>query len=352
MPRNMCSSPPHNKIDICHITADPAIKSQGSVISDHGSIIPYLWVRTFRVVNAMFEKILFPTDFSEYAKRTLDCIAGLPGIGEIHLLHVIEGTTKIARGDWVLDDVREEAERQINEEKMSLQHPRARIISRIEAITSGSIAEAILRIAREEQISTIVMGARGKGLIKGIFLGSVSSKVIKHAQTHVLIMRYKVIEELTGTKFEKFCPRILSKVLCPTDFSVHSDNALRVLLRAGPDHIILLHAVSSAETENELAFAVNNARVMLEKKCAALKDRGFSVHSIVSEGNPAAVINDTAEAEDVSLICMSSYGKGWVGEHVLGTTSFEVARTTKRPVIILRTTGNIPVPDESPDKIS
>jgi nucleotide-binding universal stress UspA family protein len=64
------------------------------------------------------------------------------------------------------------------------------------------------------------------------------------------------------------------------------------------------------------------------------------------------VINEVAEAEDVSLICMSSYGKGWVGEQVLGTTSFEVARTTKRPVIILHTAGNIPGPDESPDRIS
>ncbi len=294
----------------------------------------------------MFERILFPTDFSEYAKRTLDCIAGLPGTVEIHLLHVVEGTTKIARGAWVLDDVREEAGRQIDEEKKSLQHPRARIVSRIETITSGSIADAILRIAREENISTIVLGARGKGLIKGIFLGSVSSKVIKHATTHVLIMRYRVIEELTGKKFEKFCPRILSKVLCPTDFSVHSDNALRILAGTGPDHIILLHAVSSAETEDEIVFAIENARVMLEKKCAMLKARGFSAYSIVSEGNPTAVINEVAETEDVSLICMSSYGKGWVGEHVLGTTSFEVARTTKRPVIILHTTGNIPGQDE------
>lgn len=300
----------------------------------------------------MFERILFPTDFSEYAKRTLDCIAGLPGSVEIHLLHIIEGTTIIARGAWVLDDVREEAKRQIDEEKISLQHPRARIISRIETIYSGSIADAIIRIAREEHISTIVMGARGKGFIKGFFLGSVSSKVIKHATTHVLIMRHRVIEEMNGTKFEKFCPRILSKVLCPIDFSPHSDDALRILAGAGPDHIILLHAVSSADSKDELSFALKNAQVMLEKKCALLKARGFSVHSIVSEGNPASVINDVAESEDVSLISMSSYGKGWVGEHVLGTTSFEVARTTTRPVILIRTTGNIPGPDESADPVS
>lgn len=38
----------------------------------------------------MFEKVLFATDFSDYAKKTLDCIAGFPGIAEVILLHVLE----------------------------------------------------------------------------------------------------------------------------------------------------------------------------------------------------------------------------------------------------------------------
>ena len=38
----------------------------------------------------MFEKILFATDFSEYAKKTLDCIAGFPGARDIILFHVVE----------------------------------------------------------------------------------------------------------------------------------------------------------------------------------------------------------------------------------------------------------------------
>ena len=38
----------------------------------------------------MFKKILFPTDFSEYARKTLDCIAGFPGAREVIIFHVIE----------------------------------------------------------------------------------------------------------------------------------------------------------------------------------------------------------------------------------------------------------------------
>jgi hypothetical protein len=38
----------------------------------------------------MFEKILFPTDFSEDANNELSCITSIPGIREIILFHVIK----------------------------------------------------------------------------------------------------------------------------------------------------------------------------------------------------------------------------------------------------------------------
>jgi len=44
----------------------------------------------YQIEYPMFEKILFPTDFSAYAKKTLDCIAGFPGARDIILFHVVE----------------------------------------------------------------------------------------------------------------------------------------------------------------------------------------------------------------------------------------------------------------------
>ncbi len=41
----------------------------------------------------MFEKVLFPIDFSEYAHKTLECIREIPGIKEVVLLHVIDYLT-------------------------------------------------------------------------------------------------------------------------------------------------------------------------------------------------------------------------------------------------------------------
>jgi nucleotide-binding universal stress UspA family protein len=57
------------------------------------------------------------------------------------------------------------------------------------AIVEGPAAEAILRIAQAEGCDLIVMGSRGLGMMQGLLLGSVSYRVLHHAQIPVLIVR-------------------------------------------------------------------------------------------------------------------------------------------------------------------
>ena len=40
----------------------------------------------------MYNKILVPTDFSSYAHRVQDCLAAVPGIEEIVLIHVLDAS--------------------------------------------------------------------------------------------------------------------------------------------------------------------------------------------------------------------------------------------------------------------
>ena len=46
----------------------------------------------------MFEKVLFPTDFSEYAKKTLNCIGEIAGTKEAVLLHLVNAMHPSKRG--------------------------------------------------------------------------------------------------------------------------------------------------------------------------------------------------------------------------------------------------------------
>lgn len=53
----------------------------------------------------------------------------------------------------------------------------------------GEPAEAILEAARTHKADLVVMGSHGRGAVKGILLGSVSSKVIAQTDLPVTIVR-------------------------------------------------------------------------------------------------------------------------------------------------------------------
>jgi nucleotide-binding universal stress UspA family protein len=53
----------------------------------------------------------------------------------------------------------------------------------------GDPAEQIIEVARLRKADLIVVGSRGLGMIAGALLGSVSSKVVHHADRPVLVAR-------------------------------------------------------------------------------------------------------------------------------------------------------------------
>ena len=53
----------------------------------------------------------------------------------------------------------------------------------------GEPAEAILHTARKHKVDLVVLGSHGRGAVKGLVLGSVSSKVIAQADIPVTIVR-------------------------------------------------------------------------------------------------------------------------------------------------------------------
>ena len=203
--------------------------------------------------------------------------------------------------------------------------------------TSSDTAGTIIETAEERGVSLIVVGARGKNLVEGILLGSVSMAVLRRSRTNVLIMRHKIIEEMKAKTYEMFCPRILFRVLCPVDFSRFSDSAIALLSRTkGVGGIILLHIVSKGETEAEIGDAVKKANGQMEVIRNTLAAQGIEVRTIIRTGNPTFEITRIADEEDVSVIWMSSHGIGWFRELLLGSIAYTVAMNAKRPVIIIR----------------
>ena len=56
-------------------------------------------------------------------------------------------------------------------------------------IWDGPPGEAIVDVARSEQVDMVVVGSHGRGLVGRFFVGSVSEYVVRHAPCPVLVVR-------------------------------------------------------------------------------------------------------------------------------------------------------------------
>ena len=196
----------------------------------------------------MFKRVLVATDFSAHADYTLKCIGQIPGMEEILLVHVINGTP--AETGTVFQNhqpsPREQALASLEEKRQYLeQMTGVQVRQKILEAKDGDIAGAIIRSAYTENISLIVMGGRGKGLLSGYILGSVSEGVIQRSNTDVLIIHFRGTKNPDEAGLEKFCRNVFSQVLCPVDFSRPSEKTLEYAGSLGCiRHLTLLHVVN------------------------------------------------------------------------------------------------------------
>lgn len=286
----------------------------------------------------MFKKVLFPTDFSEPAKYELDCITSIPGIREIILLHVIKQYA-IPMGVETVESLEVEAtEVYLREAKNYIAALNPAIQVTLDETTSADIAGAILDRAEKHHVDLIVIHANIKGIMAGMFLRSVHAKVLcRISKINVMMMPARLARNLTGKTYEKFCPMIFSRILCPTNFSEFS---LKTTVLAGTmkgvGEIILLHVVQKSEPGREPHEAVKAAKIRIKALCDQLTEQGTKSSSIVVTGNPEDEIARIAGEEDVSLIWMRSAGKGCLHDFFFGSMVHSVAMHSTRPVMIIR----------------
>ncbi len=144
----------------------------------------------------MFDKILYPTDFSDVAKNALGYITKLKEAGgkEVIVLHVID---ERAIGDICLlypsrgsvemvRRIKEEACKEMDKIAAKLMQEGFEVKLRIER---GIPLTEILRVEQEEGVSITVLGSHGKSNVKEMLLGSVSEKVIRKSAKPVLVVK-------------------------------------------------------------------------------------------------------------------------------------------------------------------
>jgi universal stress protein A len=137
------------------------------------------------------------------------------------------------------------------------------------------------------------------------------------------------------------------KILCPVDFSEHSQRAVRfaaLLARSFGSQITLLHVndpvlvatsaiVFAERAEDETRAELNR---LLDEALADGRHHVRDVTILVAEGDPSEQIATVAEEHGIDLIVMGTHGRGPIMHMVLGSVAERVVRTAPCPVLTVR----------------
>lgn len=293
----------------------------------------------------MFGRVLFPTDFSAYSDAVLACLPDLKtaGLREVVLLSVIR-PSDVPMPETInresLDFWRWSLGEKLNIAKMALEGKGLRVLTRIEY---GSPAELIVRIAEEERVNLIVLGAQGATAAQELLIGSTAYEVIRRATLPVLLEKFEVIRELGHVKCRQVCENIFQRVLHPTDFSECADAAFQVVKRlkaVGAQEVIVLHVqderVMKQRPSEQLAEFDRHDTERLEALCRSLRMFGLDAQSLLRHGIPFRETLKVADEIEASLIVLGSQGRSAVREMIAGSTFENVVRLCRQPVLVIR----------------
>lgn len=139
------------------------------------------------------------------------------------------------------------------------------------------------------------------------------------------------------------------KILVPLDGSKTAEGVLphaKALAYSEGAEIILLNVASNPAQEfafedpsiagYSIAEQEKKANTYMDRVCDELKAGGFKVSCQMREGSPANTILHVAEEMGVDAIAMSTHGRNWPANWLIGSVAERVVRHSKIPVLMIR----------------
>lgn len=207
-------------------------------------------------------------------------------------------------------------------------------------VVQGSPAEAILRTASEERVTTIALSTHGRTGIGRWVLGSVAEEVVRASTVPVFVLRSTAaVPVRTGIR----------RILVPLDGSATAFSAApfaaELARSVGAEMMVLhvhqrmlAHAPSFAWSWVETAPTPSDADPYKVAKAAVedLAVGGLKVTPLTVEGDPATRILESSFKEDIDLVVMATHGRDGLPRLFLGSVAEKVLRRTAVPMILIR----------------
>lgn len=289
-------------------------------------------------------KILAATDFSEHAQAAVEraavLAAGFPGV-ELTLLHVLTSAgievvrrMHAAQGDDLERVLRDDSERLLSEAATRLGERLGRRV--LPRVAAGQASAEIAAAAEDLDADLVVLGARGEGFLRRLFLGTTSERVMRKTDRPLLAVKKASTEPYR-------------RVLAAVDFSPYAPRVVDLACRVGLDaEITLLHAYEvpfesklrlSGATEDAIEgyrrHAEKSARESVEElasNAAAPHDR---LRRAIVRGTPATAILDEARAMRADLLVLGKHGHSMLAKLLLGSVLTSVIADAEVDVLVV-----------------
>jgi len=146
--------------------------------------------------------------------------------------------------------------------------------------------------------------------------------------------------------------QLFRKVLCPIDFSEHSLTALDVALKVVQQNDAALYLLNVAPMPAGAAgfqpvpmdpypYVEKDRREQLEKLAQERIPATVRYEMLVTSGDPAERVLETARGLDADLIVMGTHGRKGLGHLVLGSVAERVVRESPIPVLTVHSTARV-----------
>lgn len=181
-------------------------------------------------------------------------------------------------------------------------------------LRNGDIVETVA--AKEQAVDMILIGKRGEAAgLEAPHLGSNFERIVRASHKPVFVAN------------RAFRP--IRRVLIAYDGGVSSMKAVDYVARdALFQDLDVVVATVGAET-SETRRAMDDAR-------ATLTAGGHTAETRILQGTPGRVLDDLVEQSKIDLLVMGAYGHSRIRTLVVGSTTTEMIRTCRIPVVLVR----------------
>jgi nucleotide-binding universal stress UspA family protein len=279
----------------------------------------------------MMDRVLVPLDGSETAERVLPqlrrLLIGRPG-AEILVLRALDALAPNL--SVVAPALEAEAERYARRITFQLVNEgrRARSIVR-----PGGAAATILRVAREENVSLIVLSTHGRTGLSRLVLGSVAETVLRSSPCPVFLVRSfpPAVDAPSRGRVES---TPLHSILVPLDGSELSLRALPLVLDlARPlDARVTLLYVNEPPGPNPHWLVPERPLEEVERD---LRAHTVPVATAVREGDPATEILAACRTNAADLLVMATHGRSGPVRWLFGSVTENVLHKAEIPMLVV-----------------